>query len=113
MLGSGPNPSQRRYRNWNPPLLGNLPDDFLRILPQQLDSIQVMAAACSPKSLACLASLFTHTIYASQSVLLSGHKAQAELFLLPWVCRERMPNQKSHFLSGPGGCLFCPGEVTV
>ncbi|XP_035810336.1 CUE domain-containing protein 1b isoform X1 [Amphiprion ocellaris] len=36
-------PSQqqvRSYRNWNPPLLGNLPDDFLRILPQQLDSIK-------------------------------------------------------------------------
>ncbi|KAM9002699.1 CUE domain-containing protein 1 isoform 3-T4 [Sarcophilus harrisii] len=32
--------TQRRYRNWNPPLLGNLPDDFLRILPQQLDSLQ-------------------------------------------------------------------------
>lgn len=30
----------RGYKNWNPPLLGNLPDDFLRILPQQLDSIQ-------------------------------------------------------------------------
>uniref|UniRef100_A0A8C8MHS2 CUE domain-containing protein n=1 Tax=Oncorhynchus tshawytscha TaxID=74940 RepID=A0A8C8MHS2_ONCTS len=30
----------RSYRNWNPPLLGNLPDDFLRILPQQLDSVQ-------------------------------------------------------------------------
>ncbi|KAK2501564.1 hypothetical protein MC885_012200 [Smutsia gigantea] len=40
VLGSGPPLSQRRYRNWNPPLLGNLPDDFLRILPQQLDSIQ-------------------------------------------------------------------------
>lgn len=40
LLGSGPSASQRRYRNWNPPLLGNLPDDFLRILPQQLDSIQ-------------------------------------------------------------------------
>ncbi|XP_051891239.1 CUE domain-containing protein 1b [Pristis pectinata] len=32
--------SQRRYRNWNPPLLGNLPDDFLRILPQQSDVVQ-------------------------------------------------------------------------
>ncbi|XP_063061283.1 CUE domain-containing protein 1b isoform X2 [Engraulis encrasicolus] len=31
---------RRSYRNWNPPLLGNLPDDFLRILPQQMDSIQ-------------------------------------------------------------------------
>uniref|UniRef100_H0XBA9 CUE domain containing 1 n=1 Tax=Otolemur garnettii TaxID=30611 RepID=H0XBA9_OTOGA len=40
VLGSGPPPSQRRYRNWNPPLLGNLPEDFLRILPQQLDSMQ-------------------------------------------------------------------------
>ncbi|XP_021095685.1 CUE domain-containing protein 1 isoform X1 [Heterocephalus glaber] len=40
VLGSGPSASQRHYRNWNPPLLGNLPDDFLRILPQQLDSIQ-------------------------------------------------------------------------
>lgn len=41
MLDSAPPSSQRRYRNWNPPLLGNLPDDFLRILPQQLDSVQV------------------------------------------------------------------------
>ncbi|KAJ6657898.1 hypothetical protein lerEdw1_001818 [Lerista edwardsae] len=37
---SGPQ-AQRRYRNWNPPLLGNLPDDFLRILPQQMDRVQV------------------------------------------------------------------------
>ncbi|XP_072502904.1 CUE domain-containing protein 1 isoform X2 [Notamacropus eugenii] len=37
---AGVTPTQRRYRNWNPPLLGNLPDDFLRILPQQLDSLQ-------------------------------------------------------------------------
>ncbi|KAF7244295.1 CUE domain-containing protein 1 [Varanus komodoensis] len=36
---SGPQ-ALRRYRNWNPPLLGNLPDDFLRILPQQMDRIQ-------------------------------------------------------------------------
>lgn len=39
-LGSGQPASQSRYRNWNPPMLGNLPDDFLRILPQQMDSIQ-------------------------------------------------------------------------
>ncbi|XP_067362684.1 CUE domain-containing protein 1b isoform X2 [Channa argus] len=31
----------RSYRNWNPPLLGNLPDDFLRILPQQLNSTKM------------------------------------------------------------------------
>nr|XP_056721198.1 CUE domain-containing protein 1 isoform X1 [Euleptes europaea] len=36
---SGPQ-VQQRYRNWNPPLLGNLPDDFLRILPQQMDRVQ-------------------------------------------------------------------------
>ncbi|EGV99583.1 CUE domain-containing protein 1 [Cricetulus griseus] len=40
VLGSGQPASQSRYRNWNPPLLGNLPDDFLRILPQQMESIQ-------------------------------------------------------------------------
>lgn len=52
------------YRNWNPPLLGNLPDDFLRILPQQSDSIQssqssVLKPSSSPASLpqhdACVA----------------------------------------------------------
>ena len=40
-------PSSQRpvsnYRNWNPPLLGNLPDNFLRILPQQQDSLSVGA----------------------------------------------------------------------
>ncbi|XP_062329611.1 CUE domain-containing protein 1b [Osmerus eperlanus] len=37
-----PPPGHRQvqsYRNWNPPMLGNLPDDFLRILPQQKDNI--------------------------------------------------------------------------
>ncbi|KAF5916001.1 hypothetical protein HPG69_003074 [Diceros bicornis minor] len=50
VLGSGPTLSQRRYRNWNPPLLGNLPDDFLRILPQQLDSIQGNPGGSKPVS---------------------------------------------------------------
>ncbi|XP_077021003.1 CUE domain-containing protein 1 [Tamandua tetradactyla] len=50
MLGSGPPVSQRRYRNWNPPLLGNLPDDFLRILPQQLDSVQGKPGGSKPVS---------------------------------------------------------------
>ncbi|XP_032136014.1 CUE domain-containing protein 1 isoform X2 [Sapajus apella] len=49
-LGSGAPTSQRRYRNWNPPMLGNLPDDFLRILPQQLDSIQGNAGGPKPGS---------------------------------------------------------------
>ncbi|NXL89349.1 CUED1 protein, partial [Alectura lathami] len=34
-------PAPARYRNWNPPLLGNLPEDFLRILPQQAARAQV------------------------------------------------------------------------
>ncbi|NXU57653.1 CUED1 protein, partial [Turnix velox] len=34
-------PAPARYRNWNPPLLGNLPEDFLRILPQQNTGTQV------------------------------------------------------------------------
>ncbi|KAG7278514.1 hypothetical protein CRUP_004123 [Coryphaenoides rupestris] len=33
-------PPARSYRHWNPPLLGNLPEDFLRILPQQLNHIK-------------------------------------------------------------------------
>nr|XP_030737517.1 CUE domain-containing protein 1 isoform X1 [Globicephala melas]XP_030737518.1 CUE domain-containing protein 1 isoform X1 [Globicephala melas]XP_030737519.1 CUE domain-containing protein 1 isoform X1 [Globicephala melas]XP_030737520.1 CUE domain-containing protein 1 isoform X1 [Globicephala melas]XP_030737521.1 CUE domain-containing protein 1 isoform X1 [Globicephala melas] len=48
VLGSAPPSGQRRYRNWNPPLLGNLPEDFLRILPQQLDSIQATSRGSKP-----------------------------------------------------------------
>ncbi|XP_029922633.1 CUE domain-containing protein 1b [Myripristis murdjan] len=40
----------RSYRNWNPPLLGNLPDDFLRILPQQSDSIKSSQSSLSQPS---------------------------------------------------------------
>ena len=39
--GPGSTPAPGRYRNWNPPLLGNLPEDFLRILPQQSTGTQV------------------------------------------------------------------------
>ncbi|NXW57219.1 CUED1 protein, partial [Eurystomus gularis] len=42
--GPGSTPVPGRYRNWNPPLLGNLPEDFLRILPQQTASTQVRLA---------------------------------------------------------------------
>ncbi|NXX82958.1 CUED1 protein, partial [Urocolius indicus] len=41
VLGPGSTPVPGRYRNWNPPLLGNLPEDFLRILPQQGTGTQV------------------------------------------------------------------------
>ncbi|NXL55863.1 CUED1 protein, partial [Chordeiles acutipennis] len=37
---AGSTPAPGRYRNWNPPLLGNLPEDFLRILPQQTAGTQ-------------------------------------------------------------------------
>ncbi|XP_057572383.1 CUE domain-containing protein 1 isoform X2 [Hippopotamus amphibius kiboko] len=50
VLSSAPPASQRRYRNWNPPLLGNLPEDFLRILPQQLDRIQANSGGSKPAS---------------------------------------------------------------
>ncbi|KAM3616588.1 uncharacterized protein V6R79_020416 [Siganus canaliculatus] len=40
----------RSYRNWNPPLLGNLPDDFLRILPQQSDSNKTSQSSLSQPS---------------------------------------------------------------
>nr|XP_046171131.1 CUE domain-containing protein 1-like isoform X1 [Oncorhynchus gorbuscha]XP_046171133.1 CUE domain-containing protein 1-like isoform X1 [Oncorhynchus gorbuscha]XP_046171134.1 CUE domain-containing protein 1-like isoform X1 [Oncorhynchus gorbuscha]XP_046171135.1 CUE domain-containing protein 1-like isoform X1 [Oncorhynchus gorbuscha] len=52
----------RSYRNWNPPLLGNLPDDFLRILPQQLDSIQGSQNSLSqPSSSSSLSSIVQQT----------------------------------------------------
>ncbi|XP_072557288.1 CUE domain-containing protein 1b isoform X2 [Paramormyrops kingsleyae] len=53
-----PGPRQvRNYRNWNPPLLGNLPDDFLRILPQQLDSMQGSQSSLSQPSSSSSSSL--------------------------------------------------------
>ncbi|NXG01922.1 CUED1 protein, partial [Sakesphorus luctuosus] len=45
--GPGSTPAPGHYRNWNPPLLGNLPEDFLRILPQQTDRTQVRLAPLS------------------------------------------------------------------
>ncbi|KAL2095358.1 hypothetical protein ACEWY4_010077 [Coilia grayii] len=45
------------YRNWNPPLLGNLPDDFLRILPQQRDSLQRSHSCLSQPSSSSSSSL--------------------------------------------------------
>ncbi|NXS37409.1 CUED1 protein, partial [Pomatostomus ruficeps] len=38
--GPGSTAAPAHYRNWNPPLLGNLPEDFLRILPQQTAGTQ-------------------------------------------------------------------------
>ncbi|NWX36091.1 CUED1 protein, partial [Notiomystis cincta] len=39
--GAGSTTAPAHYRNWNPPLLGSLPEDFLRILPQQAARTQV------------------------------------------------------------------------
>ncbi|NXL26008.1 CUED1 protein, partial [Setophaga kirtlandii] len=39
------------YRNWNPPLLGNLPEDFLRILPQQTAPAGTQVSLATPSSL--------------------------------------------------------------
>ncbi|XP_041751327.1 CUE domain-containing protein 1-like isoform X2 [Coregonus clupeaformis] len=65
--GPPPPASQRQvgsYRNWNPPLLGNLPDDFLRILPQQLDSLPRSHSSLTQTSLtqpSCSSSLLSVT----------------------------------------------------
>ncbi|KAM3875391.1 CUE domain-containing protein 1b [Diretmus argenteus] len=58
----------RSYRNWNPPLLGNLPDDFLRILPQQLDSIkQSSPSSLSQPSSSSSSSVSSITQWTAQS----------------------------------------------
>lgn len=74
MPGPGGTPAPGRYRNWNPPLLGNLPEDFLRILPQQTPSTQVrLTAPSSPR----LSSTVRHR--APNPVL--GHPERAVLVL--------------------------------
>ncbi|XP_028275546.1 CUE domain-containing protein 1b isoform X3 [Parambassis ranga] len=66
----------RGYRNWNPPLLGNLPDDFLRILPQQLDSIkQSSQSSLSQPSSSSSSSVSSISQWAAQSVSGSGSGA--------------------------------------
>ncbi|XP_016412119.1 CUE domain-containing protein 1-like isoform X3 [Sinocyclocheilus rhinocerous] len=61
-----------RYRNWNPPLLGNLPDDFLRILPQQSESLQRSQSNLSQPSSSSSSSLSSLTQLSSSSSALSG-----------------------------------------
>ncbi|XP_076842738.1 CUE domain-containing protein 1a [Brachyhypopomus gauderio] len=65
-----PPPGHRQvsgYRNWNPPLLGNLPDDFLRILPQQQDSLQRSQSNLSQPSSSSSSSLSSLTQCSSAS----------------------------------------------
>ncbi|KAI7793672.1 putative CUE domain containing 1a [Triplophysa rosa] len=61
-----------RYRNWNPPLLGNLPDDFLRILPQQSESLQRSQSTLSQPSSSSSSSLSSLTQLSSSSGVPSG-----------------------------------------
>ncbi|XP_030648884.1 CUE domain-containing protein 1-like [Chanos chanos] len=65
-----PPPGHRQvggYRNWNPPLLGNLPDDFLRILPQQLESLQRSQSNLSQPSSSSSSSLSSLTQHSAAS----------------------------------------------
>ncbi|XP_042342161.1 CUE domain-containing protein 1b isoform X2 [Plectropomus leopardus] len=62
----------RSYRNWNPPLLGNLPDDFLRILPQQLDSIKSSQSSLSQPSSSSSSSVSSINQWTAQCGSLSG-----------------------------------------
>ena len=47
--GSGGSPSKLPpYRNWNPPLLGTLPDDFLRLKPKVPQRVPLMTQKSDP-----------------------------------------------------------------
>ncbi|XP_059395453.1 CUE domain-containing protein 1a isoform X2 [Carassius carassius] len=61
-----------RYRNWNPPLLDNLPDEFLRILPQQSETLQRSQSNLSQPSSSSSTSLSSLTQLSSSSSALSG-----------------------------------------
>uniref|UniRef100_A0A8D3AZG2 CUE domain-containing protein n=1 Tax=Scophthalmus maximus TaxID=52904 RepID=A0A8D3AZG2_SCOMX len=67
----------RSYRNWNPPMLGNLPDDFLRILPQQLNSTKQSSQSSlsqppPPPSSSSTASISPTSQWTAQSTSRSG-----------------------------------------
>ncbi|XP_032363427.1 CUE domain-containing protein 1 isoform X2 [Etheostoma spectabile] len=68
----------RSYRNWNPPLLGNLPDDFLRILPQQLESIKSSQSSLSQPSSSSSSSVSSISQWTAPSCPLSGAAGSTE-----------------------------------
>lgn len=70
------NRQNRSYRNWNPPLLGNLPDDFLRILPQQSDSIQNSQSGFSDPSSSAASSLSSVPQQAASATAAPGASEQ-------------------------------------
>ncbi|XP_034460863.1 CUE domain-containing protein 1b isoform X3 [Hippoglossus hippoglossus] len=62
----------RSYRNWNPPMLGNLPDDFLRILPQQLNSIKQSSQSSASQPSSSTSSVSPISQWTAQSSSRSG-----------------------------------------
>nr|XP_043888624.1 CUE domain-containing protein 1b [Solea senegalensis]XP_043888626.1 CUE domain-containing protein 1b [Solea senegalensis]XP_043888627.1 CUE domain-containing protein 1b [Solea senegalensis] len=62
----------RSYRNWNPPMLGNLPDDFLRILPQQLNSTTSSQSSLSQPSSSSSSSVSSISQWTGQPCSRSG-----------------------------------------
>ncbi|XP_077397592.1 CUE domain-containing protein 1b isoform X2 [Festucalex cinctus] len=62
----------KSFRNWNPPLLGNLPDDFLRILPQQLESRKSTRSDLSQLGSSPSSSSVSLSHWAAQSSCQSG-----------------------------------------
>ncbi|XP_028857525.1 CUE domain-containing protein 1b isoform X2 [Denticeps clupeoides] len=69
----------RTYRNWNPPLLGNLPDDFLRILPQQMDSVQRSQSNATQPSSSTSSSLSQHEAHDSRASEGAGSTSEQKL----------------------------------
>ncbi|XP_034024469.1 CUE domain-containing protein 1-like isoform X2 [Thalassophryne amazonica] len=58
----------RSYKNWNPPLLGNLPDDFLRIAPQQIDGVKSSQSSLSQPSSSSSSSVSSVSQWTAQSL---------------------------------------------
>ncbi|XP_051966565.1 CUE domain-containing protein 1-like [Xyrauchen texanus] len=87
---SQPPPGHRQvqgYKNWNPPLLGNLPDDFLRILPQQLGSIQGSQSSISKPSSSSCSSVPQETVAAAAG---TGGASEQERKLKQYLQDERI-----------------------
>ncbi|XP_014913445.1 CUE domain-containing protein 1b isoform X4 [Poecilia latipinna] len=69
----------RIYRNWNPPLLGNLPEDFLRIWPRQLNSVeQYSQSSPSQPSSTSVVSVSSTSQRTAQAVSVFGATLTAE-----------------------------------
>uniref|UniRef100_A0A4W4F2Z1 CUE domain-containing protein n=1 Tax=Electrophorus electricus TaxID=8005 RepID=A0A4W4F2Z1_ELEEL len=88
-----PPPGHRQvsgYRNWNPPLLGNLPDDFLRILPQQQDSLQRSQSDLSQPSSSSSSSLSSLTQCSSASSSGAGVASERDRKLRQYLEDERI-----------------------